>query len=132
MLRWYGFFPDRPPTKVDLVSAVCGVLLVALNASTVHDWHWVAVGAVVGAIMLGPLAQSPIGRRIGSATRDLGLDGRILVIAIGIVAVLVLLVLPPIPGEIAVDGMVGVMITVPLYVLGHVLVARDLGDWSPD
>ncbi|WP_245724305.1 hypothetical protein [Natronorubrum texcoconense] len=104
----------------------------ALNASTVHDWRWVAVGVVVGAIVLGPLAQSPIGRRIGSATRNLGPDGRILVIAIGIVAVLALLFLPPVPAEIAVDGMIGVMITVPLYVLAHLLVARDLGDWSPD
>ncbi|WP_440766428.1 hypothetical protein [Natronorubrum sp. DTA7] len=132
MQHCYGFFPNRPPTKSDLVGAVCGVLLAALNASTVHDWRWVAVGVVIGAIVLGPLAQSPIGRRIESATRDLGPDGRILVIAIGIVAVLVFLFLPPIPGEIAVDGIVGVMITVPLYVLGHVLVARDLGDWSPD
>ncbi|WP_440772431.1 hypothetical protein [Natronorubrum sp. DTA28] len=132
MRRWYGFFPDRSPTKVDLVSAVCGVLLVALNASTVRDWRWVAVGIVVGAIVLGPLAQSPIGRRIGSATRNLGINGRFLVIAIGIVAVLALLFLPPVPTEIAVDGLVGVMITVPLYVLGHLLVARDLGDWSPD
>ncbi|WP_121744185.1 hypothetical protein [Natronorubrum halophilum] len=132
MLRWYGFFPNRPPTKGDLVSAVCGILLVALNASTVHDWRWVAVGVVVGAIVLGPLAQSPVGRRVEVSFRDLGIDGRILVLVVGIVAVLALLFLSPIPIEIAVDVLVGVMILVPFYVLAHLLVARDIGDWSPD
>ena len=132
MRRWDGFFPNRPPTKSDLVSAVCGVLLAAFNAPTVRDWRWVAVGVVVGAIVLGPLARSPLGQRIGSVVRDLGIEGRLLVIAIGFVAVLALLFLPPIPAEIGVDVMVGVMILIPVYVFAHLLVARDIGDWSPD
>ncbi|MXV61537.1 hypothetical protein GS429_05545 [Natronorubrum sp. JWXQ-INN-674] len=132
MQRWYGVFPNRPPTKSDLVGAVCGVLLVALNASTVDDWRWVAVGVVIGALVMGPLAQSPIGRQIDSMARDLGIGGRILVIAIGGAAVVAFVFLPPISGEIAVDTMIGVALLIPFYVLGHLLVARDLGGWSPD
>lgn len=132
MQLWYGFFPDRPPTKSDLVSAVCGVLLVALNVSTIHDWRWVAVGVVVGVVVLGPFAQSPTGQRVGSAFRDIGIGGRIVVIAVGLPAVLALLFLSPISRELAVDAMVGIMLLVPVYVVAHLLVARDIGGWSRD
>ena len=127
-----GVFPNRPPTKTDLVSACGSALIAAINASDVEHWNWAAVGVVGVVFVVGPLAQTPLGRRVGSAFRELGVAGRAVVLAFGLVAMVALLSVPPAPSETIFNVIFGALIGVPVYVFVHLLVARDIGGWHPD
>lgn len=131
MWFWDGVFPDRSPTVADLVVACGAVLFLAINTPDVHHWYVAAVGAVAGVIVMGPLAQTPIGRRAESAFRDIGIAGRAVVLALSIVAMAALPSVLPVPIETLIDVTVGVMVAVPVYVLAYLVVARDIGGWYP-
>ena len=132
MQFWDGVFPNRSPTAVDLVAACGAVLFLAISAPDVHRWYLTAVGAVAGVIVMGPLAQTPIGRRVGSTLRDIGIAGRGIVLALGIVAVAALPSVLPVPTATLIDVTVGVIVAIPVYVLAHLVVARDIDGWRPD
>lgn len=128
----YGVFPDRPPTKTDLAVACGAVLFLAINAPDVHRWSVAAGGAVTCVIGVSLLARTPLGRRVGSTFRDIGIAGRAVALALGTVAVAALPSVLPVPTATLVDATVGVTVAIPVYVLAHLAVARDIDGWTAD
>ncbi|OIB55568.1 hypothetical protein [Natrialba sp. SSL1] len=128
-------FPDRPPTKTDVVAGGLAGGLALLHGTWPAPgnglrWEWIALGFVLGAIVLGPVAQSPVGKRIGTMARDLSIAARLVVIAIVITVTLVLATVV-FPDVVFRNVSIGILAVIPFYVVGHVAVARELGGWKP-
>ncbi|EMA29345.1 hypothetical protein [Halobiforma nitratireducens] len=79
---------------------------------------------------MGPVAQSPVGKRVGSWFRDIGVAGRIVVMSILIVPTIELAV--TLPSRIFVGLSAGFRSMIPVYVVGHLLVAGEIDGWQVD
>lgn len=114
---------DGKPNLSDAVVAAFATLWAVSTFSLVETvlWLWLAIGFLIGAVAMGPIATSPTGKRIGARFEIVGVLGRatfIIVSLAAIGAVEVVLEVPRIPmTNIAIGGM---------FSLGVVVVAEAL------
>ncbi|SDR28412.1 hypothetical protein [Natronobacterium texcoconense] len=125
-----AMFPDRPPTKSDVLMIFVAIILI-LSAFPLGDaaWEWIVVGFVLGLIGMGPVAQSPIGKEIGATFQAIGVAGRIVVMSILIVPTIAVAVTLP---RMFVGLSIGILAVFPLYVVGHLIVAGEIDGWRVD
>ena len=103
--------PERPPAKRDVWLLGAAVILawVSLAEAGSTAWPWVAAGFVANALVIGPLAGSVVGRRVGDALRALDpLVGKAVALSVvALVAVVFIEVFPePIGSAVAAGGCV--------------------------
>jgi len=127
------YVPDRPPTWTEVGIAVLVVGMIA-PSFVVREllWSAVAVGFVLFALAVGPVANTLFGRRVGDWFRAIGLSGRttVIVLFIGLVAV-VAGTLPDLMMLLA-DVAYGGLAALVLYTTLHLLVAGEISGWRSD
>ena len=117
-----AYFPDRPPTWLEVGLTLLVVLTVAgrlLNASV--SLPAVAAGFLLFAVAIGPGAASGFGTRVGRWFRGIGTTRRALVIVLFAVAVAVLYRFDWVPQALLGDAASGGLLAVAVFVVVHAL-----------
>lgn len=94
---------DRDPGRLEVIAGTVAILQSFLFFSatdTPVSWVWLSVGAAVFIIAIGPVAASPVGKRIGAWFEAIGGVGRMVAIVVAaavIVAVEPMVTIPTTP-----------------------------------
>lgn len=130
-----SFLPDRPPTwmEVGLSLLVSVVYLPQLVISSAVSWPVVFTGIVVSVVVLGPIANSRIGRRVKTRFETVSIPYRVLILTV-IATVLIggataVASMTPITTQLLLDASYGGMAGVVVYVLAHLCHARTVSGW---
>ena len=89
------------------------------------SWLWLAVGFIVGAILMGPVAISQVGELIGSWLESIGVAGRavsIIASVVGLGAVEIALGIPQTPMT---NATIGGMFAFGVFVVTEALRAKN-------
>ncbi len=127
--RWV---PDRTPTWTDVLVACLVLVWIPVNLASLETIYWgrMAIGFVVGVISLGPVAASPIGRRIGTWFREIGATGRAIAIVLFAVAVLITGQRVDVPSEHVTSAVGGFMLALLGFTFAHVALADEISGWK--
>lgn len=129
-----AWFPDRPPTWIDVLVGAFAVGWVAFEL-VVDDPvvpAWLAVGFLAFVLAVGPVANSAVGARIGAWFRGIGVLGRATVIVGFAVAVVVVRSRVDVPDAAVTSFAGGIIGGVALLVALHLLQARTVEGWTGD
>lgn len=128
--RWY---PESPPTWTDVVIACLSLIWVPLTVVEYLDtiyWSWSLFGLVIGLVLIGPLANSPIGERAGTWFEKIGVIGRIISLLLFLVSVMIVANQVNIPTELVGSFVCGSVISIFLYVLSHIFYSGEISGWE--
>lgn len=115
---------DRNPSRLDIVVGIWAIfqsLLFFSATDTPVSWVWLVVGAVVLVIVMGPVAASPVGKRIGAWSKAIGGAGRIVAIVIAFAAISAVEAMVAIPTTPAMNFLTG-----GLFAIGVVIVLEAI------
>ncbi|WP_277542281.1 hypothetical protein [Haloarcula laminariae] len=126
------YFPERPPTwlEVGLTLLVMATVGRTLLAGDVTSWPAFAVGFLLFAVAVGPVANSPVGDRVGQWFRDIGLVGRVVVIGLFLAVVTVLSRTAWVPYALVSDAGTGGLLALVLYMVGYLARAGGVEGWT--
>ena len=127
--RWY---PERAPTWADVfvvVLALVGLSRHLIGTGPIH-WGWVIVGFLIGLGSLGPLANSTVGRQAGAWFREIGGTGRIATTALAALVAAIVASQFDVSTAVAASFGIGAIVSVFVYVMGHILSARKIDGWK--
>lgn len=93
------------------------------------EWPWVAAGIVLVAIGAGPLANTAVGRSFGDWFHDIGMGGRLVVMAVLLIVLFAVEGMVAVPSQIVVSvangGLIGIVVLVSVWVLN----AGEISGW---
>jgi hypothetical protein len=127
------YFPDRSPTWSEVLTVVTAPVSIGswLQLLSPSSLPAVALGFVGAAILLGPVAQTRVGKQIDRWATEIGRLGRATVIALFAIAVIVALGFEAIP-----TGLYGVSLGIFLFsvllLAAYVLHERPIEGWIPE
>jgi hypothetical protein len=129
-----NYFPDRPPTWSDVVTVVSGLLYIGISVQSFQSSSLpaVALGFSSTVILIGPVAQTRVGKRIGRWVTEIGPDGRATVIGLFAIAVIVTFVFVGTPPEFIREAVLGTMMGYLLVMAAHILKERRIEGWLPE
>lgn len=128
-----GWYPESPPTWTDVVIAFLSLVWVPLHVieylETIY-WSWSLLGLVIGLILIGPLANSPMGEQAGAWFKNIGVLGRVISLLLFLGIVMIIASQVNIPSEIVGSYVCGSVISVFLYVLSHIIYSGKISGWE--
>lgn len=127
--RW---FPEHPPTWTDVIIGLLILVWVPINVGYLQTiyWGWLLFGFVIGLVSIGPLANSPIGERVGRWFRNIGILGRAISITSFAVVVWIVRGQVNVPSEIVTSSVSGFMISILLYIFMFLLYSGEISGWE--
>lgn len=128
------YLPDRPPTWTEVIIGVFVALSTVPDLLTPSRPSWPAaiLGFLAFAIALGPAARSRPGIRVGRWFRNIGATGRLVVISVFAIVVAVAYTSGVVPMAPLRDAATGGLAAILLYLVAHVLAAREVSGWIAD
>jgi hypothetical protein len=128
------YLPDRPATWSDVVVVVSGLISIGLWVESFRPSSVPAVTLGFGsaAILLGPVAQSRVGKRIDKWGTEIGPPGRVTVIALFAIAVIVAFSFEVTPTALIQDVGFGILLFSILGLAAHILHKRRIKGWIPE
>lgn len=129
-----NYLPDRPPTWSDVVIVVSGPISIGIWVQSFQPSSLpsVALGVVSAAILLGPVAQAQVGKRIDRWGTEIGPLGRATVIALFAIAVIVAFGFEATPTALIRDFGLGIFMFSVLVLAAHLLHERRIKGWLPE
>ncbi|MDG5758753.1 hypothetical protein QA600_05305 [Natronococcus sp. A-GB1] len=123
--RWY---PERAPTWADVFVVVLALIVLSrhlIGTGPIH-WGWVTIGFLTGLGSLGPLANSASGLRAGNWFREIGGARRIATTAVAALVAAVIAFQFDVSTAVVASFGIGAIASVFVYVIGHILSAREI------
>ena len=127
--RWY---PESPPTWTDILVILLALLFVTISLNDLQTvyWNWLLLGLVIGFIATGPLANSTIGKRVGTWFREIGMAGRAVCIISFAIVIFLSSSYVDVPSELVTSVGSGFMISVSLCVFMYVVYSGKVSRWK--
>lgn len=125
--------PPRPPTRMDLFAVVLALIILVTDSPLSQNpdsgiaWPVAAVTFVLGVLIAGPGARSPLGRSFAQWSNDIGYAGRLLVFGGGMVVIAIAFSMLPIPEQVLSGFFVGILSSVVVIVPVNYLHAKTVG-----
>ena len=129
-----NYLPDRPPTWSDAVVVVSGPISIGiwLQSSPPLSLPAVTLGFGSSAILLGPVAQTRVGKRIDRWGTEVGPLGRVTVITLFAIAVILAFSFEATPTALVRDVGLGIYLFGVLVLAAHMLHERRIDGWLPE
>jgi hypothetical protein len=120
---------DGKPNLSDIVVAAFATLWAVSFFFLVETvlWLWLAVGFVIGTVAMGPIATSPIEKRIGARFETIGVLGRAIFIVASLAVLGAVQVVLEVPQISVTNAAIGGMFALGVVVVAEALRARVSG-----
>lgn len=116
---------DGKPNLSDVVVAAFSTLWAVSFFSLIETvWLWLTVGFVVGAVLLGPVATSTVGKRIGAWFESIGIAGRAIFIIVSVVCLGAAQIALDVPQTSVTNVVIGGMFALGISIAAEALRAR--------
>ena len=125
--------PPRPPSRVDLFAVVLAFIVLTTDYLPNQDpgsgiaWPVAVATFVLGVLIAGPGARSPLGRSLAQWLEDIGYAGRLLVVGGAMIIVATVFSIFPIPEQVINGFFIGTLSSVVVTVSVNYLHAKTIG-----
>jgi hypothetical protein len=127
-----NWFPDRPPTWMEVVSTALMWIPLAITLSPFDSisWTWAVVGFVSFAVAMGPARNTTLGRRVGEWFGNISVAGRGTVIVVFAIIVWWTMFTVDVPTVPVNSYVAGAWVAITLYTLAYLADAGEIDGWS--
>ena len=132
MNRLTTYFPDRTPTWTEVVVVLLVIVgfVPSYYATPPRSWIVFVAGFVLALVLVGPVANSRIGRRVKDSFDRFPPVARVFLLTFVILGIGIPFWVGPLPNWILGDATIGAVISMLVYYIAFVAVSGEISGWT--